>query len=337
MNEAERYQIGIPELREGDPCVKEDCFSNCPIGVCRTHRISNSGEIRLDFSRCNLHCPFCWAVLNHKSKRWTPKDIVNKIECKASMIINQKNPLNIKHLRFTGGEPLFSPRRWEHLLEVFEGLNGLLEDSSLSVTCKKRRTPKIAYGRHNVKIQTNGVNIGNEVISQRTLERIGDFNRLFFTFEVSLKGTTENEFRLLSRPSSHTTFQDQINAVKILLSLEDQSFPLYTRVIVGIYHSEQATLVDPNTRQPLLLNPRIKNTDFGDISNVLKKRSLPNLRIAMEPIGFTTRMEHAFEKCKMLGIISEENIIEPSVKRFKKRWLIERGENRTKLEKLLWP
>lgn len=303
MSNKQSYNSGVEEIFSNfskDPCLKENCKSTCPIGFTSIRAVSpRSGEFRIDFSGCNFRCPFCWTV--DKPKLWSAEEIYKKVQCKFDHFNTSGLDIEISYLRLTGGEPLLTENRINHLIEIFDLIDRDITQSKRYQIWKIRKAPSNIAGRRNVKIQTNGSNVTKLI--DGFISKLTKYNNLAFTFEVSLKGIRPEEFTILSGCSSKKLFFDQIRALSELVRYEKLGLPFFVRGIIGIFHSAQHDLVFPDNIR-MFLEP---SPEFIEIAKTLLHMPRKQERFYVEPLRFTEQMSSAKIKCQELGIISQTN------------------------------
>ncbi|MBA7493340.1 hypothetical protein ES702_03898 [subsurface metagenome] len=304
MNSKQPYNSGVEEIFSNfgkDPCLKDSCKSICPVGfTCIRAHPPRSGEFRLDFSGCNLKCPFCWTV--KRPRLWNPEEIHEKIRCRFRKYHDSDLNVSITYLRITGGEPILNEERANHLLELFNLMDENVSQSKFCNIWKKRKSPLNLVGRKNIKIQTNGITIPKLI--NTFISELSNFRNLSFTFEVSLKGTNPSEFYVLSGGFPGEIFFEQIQAIKELIRYENQGYPIFARGILGICHSEQYDLVFPNNGK-MMLNPSV---EFIEVVKELMCMPRNQERFYVEPLRFTEQMKQAERDCKKIGIFSQSEI-----------------------------
>jgi uncharacterized Fe-S cluster-containing radical SAM superfamily protein len=314
MDEKQPYNTGVQELFSNfakDPCLKKHCRGTCPVGYTCVRAVPpRSGEFRLDLSGCNLKCPFCWTI--NKPHLWNPKEIFGYIKCRFREYYASNLNVDIAYLRVTGGEPILSERRANHLLDLFKLVDEDVSQSKFYGIWKTRRSPQNLMGRKNIKIQTNGIMIPKLI--NVFVNKLVNFRNIAFTFEVSLKGTNPNEFEILSGGLRGEMFFEQIRAITELGKYEDQGYPIFVRGILGIFHSAQYDLVFPDNDERMMLNP---DREFIETVTKLRNMSRTQERVYVEPLRFTDQMRETENNCKNLGIITSSKVgknIEPGKK-----------------------
>jgi uncharacterized Fe-S cluster-containing radical SAM superfamily protein len=144
------------------------------------------GIVTRDVTVCNLLCHFCWAgddIRQHPErvgKMYSPEQVFDKFDA-----ISKK--CGYKLMRLSGQEPTIGR---EHLLELLRLL---------------------ARTKYRFILETNGILIGAE---KDYAEDLAKFQNVHV--RVSIKGTTESEFSLLT-DADPKFFQLQLDAVKNLL------------------------------------------------------------------------------------------------------------------------
>lgn len=231
------------------------------------------GSVTVKFQECNLRCVFCFAQKYSYDISNQPKDKISNIgmgnklynyiencnskkgnrfdnDCKKCKKCNsckeQDNCIEdikingnicgrhgcngIKYIQITGGESLLNIDRIEFLVSSIIDLNNYIS--------KNREINENIYG---VIIQTNGVFIGENYSTYNELtellSNLRDLSNIDVLFEVSLKGTNEEEFKLLSG-SSHYTLKNQIDGFWILrdIAKDSNNIKVVARLGTGHHH-----------------------------------------------------------------------------------------------------
>jgi uncharacterized Fe-S cluster-containing radical SAM superfamily protein len=312
MNLAQPYNTGVMEIFSNfgkDPCLDKDCRYMCPVGfTCMRAQPPRSGELRLDLSGCNLMCPFCWTI--NKPHFWTPVDICDHITCRLDNYYRSNIHMSIVYIRVTGGEPILNRKRIYHLMELLRLLDENVSKTPSYSQWKQRKSPKNIWGRRNIKIQTNGLELPD--VLDLIITDLKEIQNICITFEVSLKGTNPDEFSILS--GRRKGFSKQILALEQLIEYEKKGYPIFARAILGILHSQQYDLVFPTNKKRMMLN---LGKDFVDILKQLMTMPDQQHRVYVEPLRFTEQMEKAETKCNKIGILAEPKLgfrLEPGKK-----------------------
>jgi len=157
-------------------------------------------EIALRFAGCCLRCGPCFA----SSYAWVDKFLNNtRVVCGKTVSDLVRDYKKIPHpqgyrsynwLRIVGGEPLLNDKYIEFLFDA------IIEISRID-------SQKFNDG---VVIQTNGIFIGqgNVNVLRRKLEELFDANpKVKVCIEISIKGTNEEEFELITRSANRTSHE----------------------------------------------------------------------------------------------------------------------------------
>ena len=304
MSNKQQYNSGVREIFSNfsrDPCLNKSCVNVCPVGfTCMRAAPPRFGELRLDFFGCNLKCPFCWTI--NKPLLWSPDEVHEYIRCRFDKYYNSGLGITITYLRITGGEPILSEERINHLLDLFSLIDSDIKRDKVYSIWKARRLPQNIRGRKNIKIQTNGLMIPS--FHKEFIGELKNFENISFTFEVSLKGTNPCEFAILTGGLSGEKFFEQVRAIEELIEYEKQGYPLFVRGILGIFHSEQYDLIFPRNGK-MMLNP---SKEFINIVNALMHMPRPQERFYVEPLRFTEQMSRKEEHCRKIGIITSPSL-----------------------------
>lgn len=128
---------------------------------------------------CNLRCVFCWAIdrFRNYSNIKNVGNFYSSVEVANALITTAQN-FNCKYLRMTEGEPTLD---MDHLTGVLDNL-------------KKMNAP------YTFILETNGLLLGKHPNFARRLSQYGTnlMGDPFIHVRVSIKGPTEEKFRLLS-------------------------------------------------------------------------------------------------------------------------------------------
>ena len=189
------------------------------------------GIVTGDVVGCILRCKFCWAW----RFTWTGYDrgILLTPEEAAERLIVLARRARVRQVRLSGGEPTVG---WEHLLEVMEAVTG--------------------EGLHFV-LETNGILIG---AYEELARKLADFHGAGIEVRVSIKGTSEDEFHMLTgaRPEA---WRLQLRALKLLvdyglepgeevypavmLSFTDEKGVTRIKRVLQAIHPKLAESIDP--------------------------------------------------------------------------------------------
>jgi len=323
------YCVEIPELFSlnwnRDPCIEDgkiSCTNKdfasklCPVGV-DFFRFP-SGELRLDFAYCNLRCVPCWAKQcpheehfncyrsGYGSKEsFTPEEIVNRMVCRAQKLNEYVEAKKSFQIRITGGEPLLSKQRLNHIAEVLNILDRRVDskqpDYSKALDYRlhdygQRSQPK----RKRVVIQTNGISLGKTVSASDLMDTVGNLKQLAILVHHSIKGSKPEEFHLLTRVDE-TLFDHQVELISELVNANRSIDNFDFQIVFGFFHSEEYILWSPKEKEPMLIEP-----DSLFLKEVKKNWE----RTYVEPLDFRSRMiENAQTviRCLDKGIIKERS------------------------------
>jgi len=219
-------------------------------------------EIRWDLSGCNLSCLFCWSPASRPDEtgdsvtKMTPQQIIKG----TTTNLRDKSKAFI---RFTGGEPTL---QWPAITEVLE----------LLVQITPPRLP--------ILFQTNGIEIGKGNIDLNFL--VSEPSQ-YYLFEVSFKGTNEEEFSLLTGKSSEL-YEFQLTAYDKLTELSQLHKNIQVVAVLGVYHSatlrpSRFAFVNPDTDEILFEDTTNWNPHFASIWNSAALKWVEPLR--MSPPG----------------------------------------------------
>lgn len=157
------------------------------------------GIATADCVGCNLRCIFCWSNFPRDNPQaswgfYSPEEVYSKLSSIASS-------RGYGLLRVSGNEPTLC---WNHLIELLE----LIESD----------------GRFKFVLETNGILIGSDRSKARELS---SFTKLHV--RVSLKGTCEEEFSLLTRAKPEA-FELQLRALE---NLADEGVSAHPAVMLS--------------------------------------------------------------------------------------------------------
>lgn len=183
----------------------------------------NFNEGRIAYVCCLSHCHFCYARAYSWPKRCNRYSASRFFSSdKLFKVFKELEGSNaFRWIRITGGEPLLTENRVAHLVSFLEKLSSY---NNTFFGCR-------------VIIQTSGVTIGKKNYLVSYLERLADLD-LSFIIELSLKGTNEEECKILTNNSMD--FLDQIHGYWILSELSSRATNIELRARVGIGPSEPA-------------------------------------------------------------------------------------------------
>jgi uncharacterized Fe-S cluster-containing radical SAM superfamily protein len=222
------------------------------------------GIVTGDVVGCNLRCKFCWAYRFtwtnlDKGPLYDPEEVARKL---VSMAYKYRVP----RARLSGGEPTIGS---DHLIEVID----LVTDRGLIFV-----------------LETNGILIG---ANERLAKRLAEFHRRGIEVRVSIKGTSPEEFVMLTgaKPSGWGL---QLKALKLLvdyglepgeevypavmLSFTDEKGVVRIKNVLKAIHPALASNIDP---EYVILYPHVRK--------LLKMTGLKP-RIAYTPDGLPSEL-----------------------------------------------
>ena len=329
------YCVGIPELFSlnwnKDPCIEGNmisCVSSdlaakpCPVGV-DFFRFP-SGELRLDFAYCNLRCVPCWAKQcpheehfncyqsGYGSKEsFAPEEIVDRMICRAQKLNEYVEAKKSFQIRITGGEPLFSRERWNHIVEMLNILDRRLNSKqpyySKSLDDRlhdygQRGRPK----RKRVVIQTNGISLGKIISFSDLTDTVKSLERLSILVHHSMKGSKPIEFHVLTEGNAKL-FNHQVALISELVSVSKSIDNFDFQIVFGFFHSDEFILWNPQEDEPMLTEPD---------SSFLKEVKRNWQRTYVEPLDFRLRMiqsARTIGRCSDKGILKERTQVPKSI------------------------
>lgn len=323
------YCVNIPELFSlnwnKDPCVNNKVIScgdpnfqskSCPVGV-DFFRFP-SGELRLDFGYCNLRCLPCWAKqcpheehFNcYKSgygseESFSPQEIVDRMICRAEKLNQYVDAEQTFQIRITGGEPLLSKKRWDHVAEVLNILDRRLDPRQ---PCYSKSLDKRLHGygqrngpkRKRLVIQTNGISLGKAISLSNLLDTVKSLKRLNILVHHSIKGSNPVEFHLLTR-ADEVLFNRQIESLSEFQNLSRSIGNFDFQTVFGFFHSQEYILWNPQENEPMLTEP-----DSAFLREVKENWE----RTHVEPLDFRSRMidnARTAERCFEKGIVKKRS------------------------------
>jgi uncharacterized Fe-S cluster-containing radical SAM superfamily protein len=351
-----QYCVGIPELfslnwRE-DPCIQNGkliCDNSkfaskpCPVGV-DFFRFP-SGELRLDCAYCNLMCIPCWAKQcpheNHfncyrngygSKEEFTPEELVDRILCRAQRVNEYVATEKTFQIRFTGGEPIVSRKRWNHIVETLTILDRRLnsEECDYAESLDDRLHdygPRGREKRKRVVIQTNGVFLERIISSNDLIDTIENFERISILVHHSIKGSNPHEFHRLTR-SNKSLFHAQVELIDKLVDVSESVDNFDFHVVFGFFHSNRYLLWNPFKNQPMLIEPD---------SRFLRKVEENQNRTYVEPLDFRPRMvlnAGTIDRCIEKGIIQRKDDVENKL--IAQLEPLPQAGQKTKISKTFW-
>jgi len=186
-------------------------------------------ELALRYCNCHFECIFCFAISYAWPSRWKSAKPIRKcspIEIAESI----KREIALKKydwVRISGGEPLLTIKRTRELIETLFLLDRSV-DSPLRIV-----------------IQTNGFAVSNKKI-QTELEKLLATENIQILIELSLKGTNNIEFSLLTQRKPEL-YSNQINGYDVLKEITSGNH-ISVRARMGIgSHSKSIIFVYPDT------------------------------------------------------------------------------------------
>jgi len=319
------YCVCIPEFFslnwKNDPCISDNVISctnevyaakGCPIGI-DFFRFP-AGEFRLDFAHCNLRCVPCWAKqCPHEDhfncyrdgygykESFTAEEIVERMICRSVRINEYVKGNRTFQIRITGGEPLLSKERWNHLVEMLNTLDRKL-DSKQSDYSGPLDNRLRDYGRHGqrkrkrVVAQSNGILLGNTIPVDDFMDVVKSLRNLAILFHLSVKGSNADEFGLLTK-GNEKLFTHQVELINSLKEARKFAGNFDFQIVFGFFHSREYILWNPHENKPMLIEPELSFFD-------LVKRNW--MRTFVEPLDFRPRM---VEKARTIQRCLKEDIV----------------------------
>ena len=192
-------------------------------------------EAVLRYIGCNLSCKFCFAhsiiklpkkIERSKTCSFTPDHLAEKLR----RFVEGRQ---ISHVRITGGEPLLSPERTHHLVEFLEKYDELVRNDHNLL--------------NKIVIQTNGLSLAQAEVQELICELSDSCPNLKIMLELSLKGTNEEEYELLTN-HPRSGFMDQIYAHNFLRGLAEKRDNIIYKCRMGIGpHKKSIVFIYPDT------------------------------------------------------------------------------------------
>lgn len=219
----------------------------------------NYREIRTDLSGCNLLCHFCWSPASRPDHESV---LVSVAEVSTATIAWLKKDQTF--IRFTGGEPTL---QWSAVRDCLRNLQGATDSFKPPVL-----------------IQTNGIEIGKGKIDLSILTADPDS---FYLFELSFKGTNEEEFALLTGKASDL-YQYQVQGYQRLCELSRVARNVSVIAVLGVYHSAtqrdaKYAFVNPQSKKLLFDDPTLWQPAFSSLWRTARLKWVEPLR--MSPMG----------------------------------------------------
>jgi len=329
------YCVGIPEFFslnwKRDPCIcdkviscRNEHFASkvCPIGI-DFFEFPN-GEFRLDFAHCNLRCIPCWAKqCPHKDhfncyqvgygykESFTAEDVLERMICRSAKTNEYVKKNRTFQIRITGGEPLFSKERWNHLTEVLNILDRRL-DSKQPYYSGPLGNRLRDYGdrrqqrRKRVVIQSNGILLGNTIPIDDFIDVIRSLRNLDVLFHLSVKGSNANEFGLLTK-GDERLFTHQVELINSLDDARKFTRNFDFQIVLGFFHSKEYVLWNPYENKPMLIQP---DHSFLDL---VRRHWMGTFA---EPLDFRQRMvekAQTIQRCLQEDIVRKKSDVPESV------------------------
>jgi len=319
------YCVGIPELFslnwKKDPCIsgkiiscKNEHFASkgCPVGI-DFFRFP-TGEFRLDFAYCNLRCSPCWAKqCPHEDhfncyrngygykESFSAEEILERMVCRSVKTNEYVEKKRTFQIRVTGGEPLLSRERWNHLVDVLNSLDRRLDPKQPDYRGPLDNRLR-DYGRHKqqkrkrVVIQSNGISLGDTIPVDDFTDVMKNLRNLAILFHLSVKGSNADEFGLLTK-GDEKLFARQIGLISSLNETRRLAGNFDFQIVFGFFHSNEYVLWNPHENKPMLTQPDLSFLD-------LVKRNWT--RTFVEPLDFRLRM---VEKAQTIQRCLKEDIV----------------------------
>lgn len=215
-----------------------------------------------DVVGCNLRCGFCWSwrEASHRMVEgsfYKPEEVFRKLTSIA-------DARGYKAVRLSGGEPTISRRHILKLLDLFENTN------------------------YTFILETNGILIGAD---KTYAEELAKYKNL--TVRVSIKGTTEEEFHMLTL-ADPVFFQYQLKALKNLLDAGlEPGKRIYPAVMLSFSSNENYEKLKKRLAEIHPILPREIDEEYvilyPHVVKLLESRRLKP-KIAYKPEGIPASM-----------------------------------------------
>ena len=327
----DEYCVGIPELFSlnwtKDPCIESKAIScsdsefqakPCPVGV-DFFRFP-SGELRLDYSHCNLRCLPCWAKQcpheEHfncyqkgygENETYEPEEIVNRLVCRAQKLNEYVDARKTFQIRITGGEPFPSLKRWTHISQLLQILDRKVNPKQHDYN--KHLDDRLHdYGprghskRKRVVIQTNGLQLGETIQISDLINMTKKLEKISILLHLSVKGSKPVEFNLITQANGEG-FNHQVGLISELVETSESLDNFDFQIVFGFFHSDKFILWNQQEDEPMLTNP-----DSTLLAEVMRNWE----RTYVEPLDFRLRMiknAGTIAKCFNTGIVKERKQI----------------------------
>lgn len=212
--------------------------NNNPI-VKYVHGCGTNGTGIISFFSCNLRCPFCFAQKYSYHDSFFVLDTQRRINCNphdsARYIIEFLNKYpDICFIQLTGGEPLLNNSRMQETIETLKLIQ--------------------PYSKANIRLiyQTNGIFIKDSDRLNYFVDNILKLDKLDILFELSLKGTNENEFYVLSGGLSQNLYSNQLKSYWLLKNICSKHINVVARLGTG-HHRNTIQFIYPDTKKSMFL------------------------------------------------------------------------------------
>lgn len=219
----------------------------------------------ISFYGCNFKCPFCFAQKYSYSTVKFPLDSQRRIEITSDELSNdvieflRKHP-KICYVQLTGGEPILNDSRSEETIKSLSMLNREIN--------KKVR---IIY-------QTNGYTIGQKSELPSFFYELKKLENIEILFELSIKGTNEDEFAILSGIQNRQGFEFQLRSYWLLRNLEFHNINVVARLGTG-HHRNTVHFINPITKKSLFCRKNW-SSEFKEVFDDTTKRFKQNKMVS---------------------------------------------------------
>ncbi|MGA3192484.1 MAG: hypothetical protein ABSD73_08235 [Candidatus Bathyarchaeia archaeon] len=241
---------------------------------------------------------------------FSPEEIVDRMICRAKKLNQYVDAQETFQIRITGGEPLLSKHRWNHVAEILNILDDRLdpEEPHYSKTLDNRLH---GYGKRNgpkkkrLVIQTNGISLGKVISANDFMQTVKSLTQLNILVHHSMKGCKPVEFHLLTG-ADETLFNRQIESIGEFEYLSKSIDNFDFQIVLGFFHSQKYILWNPEEKEPMLTEP--DSSFLGEV-----KRNWE--RTFAEPLDFRSRMinnARTTERCFEKGIVKERSQLKKS-------------------------
>lgn len=301
-------------------CKKSNCqyFGHC---IFAFNSVIGGRELRLDFNLCNLNCILCWSDNNAPSMMVDADSLFSAFK----FCINRKNaylrsqyPAGVKDstafntscIQIIGGEPFLSRERFRFILNFLRSINQYVRES-------KEASNYLNFNRKKqfkVKIFTNGICIGQDVITHTDLLELNELENIDVRLLLSLKGLNQKATCQLQSEQSDKLLFLQVNALENLLQLPLKSITI--EPVLGFYHSSDFNIKTPEIAAK---NMFVFNADDAvslKLHQLLKKHIAKKGKIYVEPVHSVPQSNKGREKFyhEFELFLERDCLIEPKLK-----------------------